>query len=190
MGASGLARTQRRGNTRRLNIAWCTSMTSGWCAPTVPSVSPECFKNISRNPGFFRTNVSNRPDFILCYNTFRRLAARQAAGSPVPGMNEGDVIQLLRREVSKAGSGAAWARKHGFSRAYISDLLTGKSGRSEIGARLLDALGLEVVYRRKKRPSPQSKEVVSNCGRRIRSPGRYELLLPVSAEPRAWVWTG
>jgi len=69
-------------------------------------------------------------------------------------MNEEDVIEMLRREVARAGSGAAWARKHGFSRAYISDLLTGKSGRSEIGTRLLDALGLEVVYRRKKRTLP------------------------------------
>jgi hypothetical protein len=70
-------------------------------------------------------------------------------------MNEQDVIKLLRREVAKAGSGAAWARTHGFSRAYISDLLTGKSGKSEIGARLLDALGLEVTYRRKKRTTPK-----------------------------------
>ena len=65
-------------------------------------------------------------------------------------MNERDVIELLRRQVERAGSGAAWARRNGFSRAYISDLLTGKSGKSEIGARLLDPLGLEVTYRRKK----------------------------------------
>jgi hypothetical protein len=70
-------------------------------------------------------------------------------------MNERDVIELLRREVARAGSGAAWARRTGFSRAYISDLLTGKSGKSEIGARLLDALGLEVTYRRKKRTAPK-----------------------------------
>jgi hypothetical protein len=69
-------------------------------------------------------------------------------------MNERDVIELLRREVTRAGSGAAWARRHAFSRAYISDLL-GKSGKSEIGARLLDALGLEVTYRRTKRTAPK-----------------------------------
>jgi hypothetical protein len=70
-------------------------------------------------------------------------------------MNERDVIELLQREVTRAGSGAAWARRHGFSRANISDLLTGKSGKSEIGARLLDALGLEITYRRKRRIAPK-----------------------------------
>ena len=70
-------------------------------------------------------------------------------------MNEQDVIKLLRREVAKAGSGAAWARTQGFSRAYVSDLLTGKSGKSEIGARLLAALDLEVTYRLKKRTTPK-----------------------------------
>jgi hypothetical protein len=72
-------------------------------------------------------------------------------------MNERDVIELLRREVAKAGSGAAWARRHDFSRAYISDLLTGKSGKSEIGACLLDALGLEVTSRRKIRSAPKQR---------------------------------
>jgi hypothetical protein len=66
-------------------------------------------------------------------------------------MNENDVIELLRREIAKTGSRAAWARMHGFSRAYVSDLLSGKSGRTEIGPRLLDALGLEVTYRRRKK---------------------------------------
>jgi hypothetical protein len=66
-------------------------------------------------------------------------------------MNEDDVIKLLRRDVAKAGTPAAWARLHGFSRAYVSDLLSGKSGKTEIGPRLLDALGLEVSYRRRKK---------------------------------------
>lgn len=69
-------------------------------------------------------------------------------------MTEDDVIELLKREVAKAGSRAAWARQHGFSRAYVSDLLTGKSGKTEIGPRLLDALGLEVTYRRRKKAAP------------------------------------
>jgi hypothetical protein len=69
-------------------------------------------------------------------------------------MTEDDVIALLKREVAKAGSRAAWARLHGFSRAYVSDLLSGKSGKTEIGPRLLDALGLEVTYRRRKKATP------------------------------------
>ena len=102
------------------------------------------------NP-FLRPNVSKRPNVTVCYKSLRPPVAQHHAGDLAPVMNAEDVIEMLRREVARAGSGAAWARKHGFSRAYISDLLTGKSGRSEIGTRLLDALGLEVVYRRKKR---------------------------------------
>ena len=121
------------------------------CASPSQSVPPDYFKNISRNPGFCapmcQSGQMSQSVTNLSARRWHSIMLRDLA----PVMNEEDVIEMLRREVARAGSGAAWARKHGFSRAYISDLLTGKSGRSEIGARLLDALGLEVVYRRKKR---------------------------------------
>jgi len=47
---------------------------------------------------------------------------------------------MLRRECERAGSQAAWAKKHGIGPAYISDII---SGRREPGAKLLRALGVE-----------------------------------------------
>jgi hypothetical protein len=95
-------------------------------------------------------------------------------------MNKRDVIELLRREVTRAGSGAAWARRHAFSRAYISDLLTGKSGKLEIGARLLDALGLEVTYRRKSELRQNNGAALASSSRDIEE-SRSSLFAPRSA---------
>ena len=59
------------------------------------------------------------------------------------------VRALLRRECDKAGNQAAWAKAHGVSPAYVSDVLV---GRREPGDAILRALGLErvVTYRRTK----------------------------------------
>jgi DNA-binding transcriptional regulator YdaS (Cro superfamily) len=50
-------------------------------------------------------------------------------------------------------SQAAWARKHGVSPAYVSDVI---NGRREPGPAILDALGIErvVTYR----PKPPASE--------------------------------
>lgn len=54
---------------------------------------------------------------------------------------------MLTKQVGS--SQTAWAKKHGVSAAYVSDVL---AGRREPGKLILDALGLERVtsYRRKK----------------------------------------
>ena len=100
-------------------------------------------------------------------------------------MNEEDVIEMLRREVARAGSGAAWARKHGFSRAYISDLLTGKSGRSEIwGLACSTHLVSKSSTGARSGPCPQSRGVGSNGD--TRRTDRWLRCLRFGA----WVWTG
>jgi hypothetical protein len=59
-----------------------------------------------------------------------------------------DVVGLLRDACEKAGSQRAWATSHGFSPAYISDVLNRRRDPSETVA---IALGLvrETVYRKK-----------------------------------------
>lgn len=59
-------------------------------------------------------------------------------------------MRLLRRECEKAGSQAAWARAHGLTPAYVSDILAGNRGGGIVGDGILRALGLErvVTYRR------------------------------------------
>lgn len=65
-----------------------------------------------------------------------------------------DVCRLLVVACYDAGGRPAWAKKHGFSTAFVSSVLLKKKPPS---GRLLDALGLEKVvetrvsYRRKKR---------------------------------------
>jgi hypothetical protein len=57
------------------------------------------------------------------------------------------VLSLLRRECRKSGSQSAWAKAHGVSGAYVSDVL---QKRREPGEGILRPLGLEkaVTYRR------------------------------------------
>jgi DNA-binding transcriptional regulator YdaS (Cro superfamily) len=57
------------------------------------------------------------------------------------------VRALLRRECDKIGNQAAWAKAHGVSAAYVSDVLV---GRREPGDAILRALGLVrvVTYQR------------------------------------------
>lgn len=49
-----------------------------------------------------------------------------------------DMIAILRSACATAGTQAAWAAKHGFSPAYVSDVLNGRRDMSEA---LANALG-------------------------------------------------
>jgi hypothetical protein len=51
-------------------------------------------------------------------------------------------IDMLRCAVNSAGTATKWAEDHGFSTAYVSDIL---HGRRAVGPRMLTALGLEKV---------------------------------------------
>ena len=53
-----------------------------------------------------------------------------------------DVIEILSRACDEAGSQAEWGRLHGFSGAYVSDVLR---GRRLISRRMLTALKLRLV---------------------------------------------
>jgi transcriptional regulator with XRE-family HTH domain len=49
-----------------------------------------------------------------------------------------EVVELLRRACAKAGSQRAWARQHGVSVAYVSDVLR---GRRDPGKSILAEIG-------------------------------------------------
>lgn len=55
-----------------------------------------------------------------------------------PWLNIDQVAKLLRRQVR--GNQAAWAKRHGISAAYVSDVL---SGRRLPGDKITKAMGLE-----------------------------------------------
>ena len=57
-------------------------------------------------------------------------------------MDTNQVIELLKKACAKAGSQKAWARAHGLSQAYVSDVLQRKRGISDSVA---EALGYRVV---------------------------------------------
>lgn len=62
-------------------------------------------------------------------------------------MTEDDVRALLRKKT--AGRKAVhWARENGVSQSYLSEFMSGSKG---VGPQIIDALGLEVVYRRKRK---------------------------------------
>ena len=64
-----------------------------------------------------------------------------------------EVLALLLAECEKVKTRAAWAKAHGVSPTYVSDVLM---GRREPGQSILDALGLEriVTYEVKASASP------------------------------------
>lgn len=68
------------------------------------------------------------------------------------GMNEDDMLKLLRTEAVKAGGVTAFAKKHKFSGPFISDVL---AKRRQLTRRLAQALGYErtmwriMVFKRK-----------------------------------------
>jgi DNA-binding phage protein len=63
-------------------------------------------------------------------------------------LTEKDVVELLRREVAKAGGQSALARKTGLSRPVVNRICRGER---PVTKQVIDALGLEIVYRNKKK---------------------------------------
>lgn len=61
-------------------------------------------------------------------------------------MNEADIMDHLRAEVEVSGP-AVFARKHGFSHSYISDVMALRRKPSE---RLMTALGVKKIVTYKK----------------------------------------
>jgi DNA-binding phage protein len=68
-------------------------------------------------------------------------------GGKVDLVDREGVPRLLRVEIKRAGSIAAWARKVGVDRSIVYRALRGKKPAARS---IIDALGLEVVYRRRK----------------------------------------
>jgi len=58
-------------------------------------------------------------------------------------MEEKDVLQLLRKEVAKAGGQAAWSRKNGIQRTIINRVL---AGGLPLSKPIIKALNLKTVY--------------------------------------------
>jgi hypothetical protein len=63
------------------------------------------------------------------------------------------VRKLLQVACDDAGSQIAWARQHGLTGAYVSDVLQAKRAP---GVSILEALGVEreITYRKKRRSAP------------------------------------
>jgi DNA-binding transcriptional regulator YdaS (Cro superfamily) len=64
-------------------------------------------------------------------------------------LNEQEMMERLRAAIQVAGSQKAFAKAHGVSQQYISDVLMGRRGAGE---KLLDALGLERVVSYREKP--------------------------------------
>jgi transcriptional regulator with XRE-family HTH domain len=66
-------------------------------------------------------------------------------------LSQDQALASIKKKIDGEGSQLAFARKHGLSPAYISDVLTGRRDPSKA---ILDAVGLErvVTYRKKDRP--------------------------------------
>lgn len=62
-------------------------------------------------------------------------------------MDKDQLLKMLARACKRSGSQANWAKAHGVSAAYVSDVL---AGRRESGDKVLAALGVErvMVYRK------------------------------------------
>ena len=57
-------------------------------------------------------------------------------------MTASDVVSLLCQECERLGGGSAWAKMHGVSAQYVTDV---RQGRREPGPAIYKALGLERV---------------------------------------------
>jgi hypothetical protein len=64
-------------------------------------------------------------------------------GRPGVIFDEEDVIRLLRVDIEKDGSQAAWARRRRIERANVNAML---SGRIPLSKTVADALGLRRTY--------------------------------------------
>jgi hypothetical protein len=76
------------------------------------------------------------------------MKSKRAANIPDFGrrgiiLEEEDVIQLLRLEIEKDGSQAAWARRCRIERPSVNAML---SGRIPVSKSVADALGLRRTY--------------------------------------------
>lgn len=69
-------------------------------------------------------------------------------------MEKDRVLALLAERCEQAGSQLKWAKAHGLSQPYVSDVL---NGRREPGKSILLALNLEqvTIYRPISKPSPK-----------------------------------
>jgi hypothetical protein len=73
----------------------------------------------------------------------KRAAVITEFGRPGVIFEEEDVVRLLRVEIQKDGSQAAWARRRGIERANVNAML---SGRIPVSKTVADALGLRRTY--------------------------------------------
>jgi hypothetical protein len=65
-----------------------------------------------------------------------------------------DIRILLRQACQETGSQKAWAKQHGLSGSYVTDVL---QGRRDPGKSVLDALGWERVVGYRKMSNGQTK---------------------------------
>jgi hypothetical protein len=73
----------------------------------------------------------------------KRAAVIAEFGRPGVIFEEEDVVRLLRVEIQKDGSQAAWARRRGIERANVNAM---RSGRIPVSKTVADALGLRRTY--------------------------------------------
>lgn len=59
-------------------------------------------------------------------------------------ITDAGIILLLKTEIAASPSASAWAKQHGFSRSFISDVL---AGTRNVTTRLALALGYEPVQK-------------------------------------------
>jgi hypothetical protein len=64
-------------------------------------------------------------------------------------LTEREVMERLRAAVTSAGGQRRFAAAHGFTPAYVHDVLHGKRGLAQ---RILDALGIERVVSYREKP--------------------------------------
>jgi hypothetical protein len=72
-----------------------------------------------------------------------RNRASSSIGTYTLTFNRGEVLQLLKNAVERAGSQLAYAKHHGVDRAQLNQILKGKKS---VGPSFLKALGLRNVY--------------------------------------------
>jgi hypothetical protein len=65
-------------------------------------------------------------------------------------MDADEVREMLIELCREAGGQAAWARRHGFTAAYVNDVIRGRRGKITVPPDILDVLQLEIDYRRKR----------------------------------------
>ena len=73
----------------------------------------------------------------------KRAAIITEFGRPGVIFEEEDLMRLLRAEIEKDGSQAAWARRRGIQRPSLNAML---SGRIPVSKTVADAIGLRRTY--------------------------------------------